>query len=277
MKLDTRMNCIGIPMQNIRKNVLEMICAWTLSRVSTVDDPEEERRGEVGDEADEVRQRLALGDRHRASSQHRELRAESGHGAGRRVQGRAVLIVAVAPVREAVALGPLIEHGPNARGGGEIFVHEVEDELGGVGVRGGRGANLGEVRAHLLRLAEVRDAAHGEDHGVVESPRRCSRGVGESCTRRRMFSSAAIFLRKLIMRTADAESTPLVGSSRNRIFGRFASASATERRRLLPLGQAAHDLVARLGVLELLEADAVNEVLHFLVADRRRRARGGRA
>ena len=29
------MNCIGIPMQNIRKNVLEMICAWTLSRVST--------------------------------------------------------------------------------------------------------------------------------------------------------------------------------------------------------------------------------------------------
>ena len=49
-----------------------------------------------------------------------------------------------------------------------------------------------------------------------------------------MFCSRATFLRKVIMRTADAESTPLVGSSRNKIFGRLTSASATESRRLLP-------------------------------------------
>jgi hypothetical protein len=37
------------------------------------------------------------------------------------------------------------------------------------------------------------------------------------------------------MRTALAESTPEVGSSRNKMFGCLTSASATDRRRLLPL------------------------------------------
>ena len=49
------------------------------------------------------------------------------------------------------------------------------------------------------------------------------------------FCSAATVRKKLIMRTALAESTPDVGSSRNRMFGRLTSASATDRRRLLPL------------------------------------------
>jgi hypothetical protein len=44
----------------------------------------------------------------------------------------------------------------------------------------------------------------------------------------------AIFLRKLMIMTAEAESTPLVGSSRNSTDGRFASATAIESRRLLP-------------------------------------------
>ena len=48
-----------------------------------------------------------------------------------------------------------------------------------------------------------------------------------------MLDSAATFLRKVIMRTADAESTPEVGSSRNRIEGCFTSASATDRRRFV--------------------------------------------
>jgi len=33
MKLETMMNCIGIPMQNIRKKVREMTWSWVLSRV----------------------------------------------------------------------------------------------------------------------------------------------------------------------------------------------------------------------------------------------------
>ena len=49
------------------------------------------------------------------------------------------------------------------------------------------------------------------------------------------FCVAATSRRKLIMRTALAESTPDVGSSRNRMLGRLTSASATDRRRLLPL------------------------------------------
>ena len=79
------------------------------------------------------------------------------------------------------------------------------------------------------------------------------------------FSSAAIFLRKLIMRTADAESTPLVGSSRNRIFGRFASASATERRRLLPLDRPRMISLPALVSWNSSRPTLV-EVLHFRVA-----------
>ena len=49
------------------------------------------------------------------------------------------------------------------------------------------------------------------------------------------FCVAATVCKKLIMRTALAESTPEVGSSRNKMFGLLTSASATDRRRLLPL------------------------------------------
>mmetsp|Transcript_5863 Transcript_5863/g.24862 ORF Transcript_5863/g.24862 Transcript_5863/m.24862 type:complete len:230 (+) Transcript_5863:4245-4934(+) len=49
------------------------------------------------------------------------------------------------------------------------------------------------------------------------------------------FCVAATVCKKLIMRTALAESTPEVGSSRNKMFGCLTSASATDRRRLLPL------------------------------------------
>mmetsp|Transcript_40526 Transcript_40526/g.107265 ORF Transcript_40526/g.107265 Transcript_40526/m.107265 type:complete len:208 (+) Transcript_40526:197-820(+) len=44
----------------------------------------------------------------------------------------------------------------------------------------------------------------------------------------------AIWPRKLIIMTAEAESTPLVGSSRKSMDGRFARAKAIESRRLLP-------------------------------------------
>mmetsp|Transcript_24758 Transcript_24758/g.80942 ORF Transcript_24758/g.80942 Transcript_24758/m.80942 type:complete len:220 (-) Transcript_24758:566-1225(-) len=50
-----------------------------------------------------------------------------------------------------------------------------------------------------------------------------------------MLISAAMFFRKVIIRIAEAESTPLVGSSRKRMAGDLTRASATERRRLLPL------------------------------------------
>jgi hypothetical protein len=115
-----------------------------------VDDAEKEAAHAVDAAAQQVRQRLALGDEEVPPHQHAQLRAEAGarEHVGLRRLWRGRRLTGGAVVRLAAPLGPLVEQRAHARLGREVGVDEVEHELRDVGV-GWRGiAHRGEVLAH---------------------------------------------------------------------------------------------------------------------------------
>jgi hypothetical protein len=76
------------------------------------------------------------------------------------------------------------------------------------------------------------------------------------------FCVAATVCKKLIMRTALAESTPEVGSSRNKMFGLFDERERHGQTALVAAGQTSGDLVARARVHEVLQPDRARHVVH---------------
>eukprot|EP00964_Phaeocystis_antarctica_P064025 scaffold38481_cov84-Phaeocystis_antarctica.AAC.3 len=148
-----------------------------------------------------------------------------------------------AGVRLAVPLAPLVEQRVHAFLWREVGVDEVEHEFRNVGVGWWGIANRGEVLAHRVCLAEVRDAPHREQHAVVES-REDGGGRLEAHDhdgRGRVDAAGRL--------VQEEHRRPLSKRHRDR------------QPPLVAAGQASHELVARLYVLLVLEADALDEVL----------------
>ena len=177
-------------------------------------------------------------------------------------QRRAVLVLRVAPVRLAGTLGPLIEHRPDAGGGREVFVDEVEDELGRVGIGGGRVADAGEVRVHLGGFAKVRHPAHGEDHDVVEAREDGGGELVDGAHDRDVLS-----LGDVLEEGHHAHRRRGVDAGRGLVqeenLRPFDQRERDGEPPLVARGQAADDLAARARVLKLLEADGVEELVHL--------------